>query len=112
MPKGLNITITDVDVEPIDVLIFKKIRIGATHNVSTNTTTISSIYDDTTEQQINDNFATWKQEYLDYQPTATVIKNRKAEYPPIEDQLDDIYHNGIDGWKTTIKATKDKYPKE
>ena len=37
---------------------------------------------------------------------------RKAEYPSIEDQLDDIYHNGIDGWKATIKTTKDKYPKE
>ena len=24
---------------------------------------------------------------------------------------DDLYHNGIDGWKTTIKAVKDKYPK-
>ena len=38
-------------------------------------------------------------------------RDRKAEYPSIEDQLDDIYHNGIDGWKATIKATKDKYPK-
>jgi hypothetical protein len=37
---------------------------------------------------------------------------RQQEYPTIEDQLDDIYHNGIDGWKTTIKAIKDKYPKE
>ena len=36
---------------------------------------------------------------------------RKAEYPNIEDQLDDIYHNGIDAWKATIKTTKDKYPK-
>ena len=36
---------------------------------------------------------------------------RKAEYPTIEDQLDDIYHNGIDAWKATIKTTKDKYPK-
>jgi len=26
-------------------------------------------------------------------------------------QLDDIYHNGIDGWKASIKAIKDKYPK-
>ena len=34
------------------------------------------------------------------------------EDPSIVDQLDDIYHNGIDGWKATIKATKDKYPKE
>ena len=39
-------------------------------------------------------------------------RDRKAEYPSIADQLDDIYHNGIDGWKATIKVTKDKYPKE
>ena len=39
-------------------------------------------------------------------------RNRAAEYPSIKDQLDDIYHNGVDGWKTTIKAVKDKYPKE
>ena len=36
---------------------------------------------------------------------------RRAEYPSIEDQLDNIYHNGIDAWKSTIKAIKDKYPK-
>ena len=36
---------------------------------------------------------------------------RKAEYPSIEDQLDTIYHSGVAGWKTTIKAIKDKYPK-
>ena len=38
-------------------------------------------------------------------------RDRKEAYPSIEDQLDDIYHNGIDGWKKTIKVTKDKYPK-
>ena len=37
--------------------------------------------------------------------------NRAKEYPSIADQLDDIYHNGIDAWKATIKTTKDKYPK-
>ena len=37
---------------------------------------------------------------------------RAAEYPSIIDQLDDIYNNGIDAWKATIKTTKDKYPKE
>jgi len=36
---------------------------------------------------------------------------RQLEYPSIADQLDDIYHNGIDAWKATIKVTKDKYPK-
>ena len=38
-------------------------------------------------------------------------RKRAAEYPSISDQLDDLYHNGISGWKTTIKVTKDKYPK-
>ena len=41
-----------------------------------------------------------------------VLNNRRNEYPSIVDQLDDIYHNGIDAWKATIKTTKDKYPKE
>tara|TARA_R110000868_G_scaffold170568_1_gene405887 strand:- start:438 stop:701 length:264 start_codon:yes stop_codon:yes gene_type:complete len=44
-------------------------------------------------------------------PNAYVDK-RVAEYPLIAEQLDDIYHNGVDEWKKTIKAVKDKYPKE
>jgi hypothetical protein len=42
---------------------------------------------------------------------STYKQKRAAEYPSVVDQLDDIYHNGIDGWKATIKTTKDKYPK-
>ena len=38
-------------------------------------------------------------------------RDRATDYPAIADQLDDIFHNGIDGWKTTIQLTKDKYPK-
>ena len=38
-------------------------------------------------------------------------RDRAKEYPSIVDQLDDIYHNGINAWKATIKVTKDKYPK-
>ena len=38
-------------------------------------------------------------------------RDRAAEYPSIEDQLDTIYHSGVAGWKTKIKAIKDKYPK-
>ena len=38
-------------------------------------------------------------------------RNRATEYPAITDQLDEIYHNGIDSWKAVIKVTKDKYPK-
>ena len=36
---------------------------------------------------------------------------RAAEYPSIVDQLDKIFHDGIDEWKETIQAVKDKYPK-
>ena len=39
-------------------------------------------------------------------------RDRAEAYPSIADQLDDIYHNGVDAWKATIKAVKDKYPKE
>ena len=38
-------------------------------------------------------------------------RQRQVEYPSVGDQLDEIYHNGIDSWKAVIKVTKDKYPK-
>ena len=38
-------------------------------------------------------------------------RSRASEYPSIADQLDEIFHNGIDSWKAIIKQTKDKYPK-
>ena len=38
-------------------------------------------------------------------------RKRAAEYPSVVDQLDLIYHSGIDAWKAKIKETKDKYPK-
>ena len=47
----------------------------------------------------------------DYVGVTTYTEARAAEYPPIEDQLDKIYHDGIDAWKADIKAIKDKYPK-
>ena len=50
-------------------------------------------------------------EGADYVGVTTYTEARKAEYPPIEDQLDKIYHSGIDAWKADIKVIKDKYPK-
>jgi hypothetical protein len=38
-------------------------------------------------------------------------EKRLKEYPSIPDQLDKIYHDGIDAWKVDIKTIKDKYPK-
>ena len=42
---------------------------------------------------------------------ADYISKRINEYPLIEDQLDKIFHSGIDAWKSDIQAIKDKYPK-
>ena len=57
-----------------------------------------------TDDELNAAYTAWK--------AAEEYKiNRANEYPNIVDQLEDIYHNGIDGWKTTIKTIKDKYPK-
>ena len=54
----------------------------------------------------------WTTEY-EAHLVANEYKGLRAEaYPSTADQLDDIYHNGVDGWKATIKAVKDTYPKE
>ena len=50
-------------------------------------------------------------EGVDYVGVTTYTEARAAEYPPIVDQLDKIYHSGIDAWKADIKVIKDKYPK-
>ena len=47
----------------------------------------------------------------DYESKA-YARSRKAEYPDWGTQLDYIYHNGIDKWKTDIvDPVKQKYPK-
>jgi len=39
-------------------------------------------------------------------------EDRRRAYPDLESQLDYIYHNGIDKWKTDIvDPVKTKYPK-
>ena len=40
-----------------------------------------------------------------------VLTKRASEYPSIADQLDKIYHDGVDEWKKVIKAVKDANPK-
>jgi|TARA_B110000211_G_C13876624_1_gene463245 hypothetical protein len=40
-----------------------------------------------------------------------VLNKRSREYPSIADQLDKIYHDGVDEWKKVIKAVKDANPK-
>jgi hypothetical protein len=60
-----------------------------------------------TKDQIEKKALEVKKEYgaLQYQ------RDRAVAYPSIADQLDKIYHSGIDEWKKDIKAVKDKFPK-
>ena len=40
------------------------------------------------------------------------VENREKAYPTWQSQLDYIYHNGVDKWKTDIiNPIKTKYPK-
>lgn len=40
------------------------------------------------------------------------IEDRQREYPPLAEQLDYIYHNGVEAWKTDIiDPIKARYPK-
>jgi uncharacterized small protein (DUF1192 family) len=60
-----------------------------------------------TEAEITDEVARLQAEYErnEYQ------RKRAAAYPSIADQLDTIYHEGIDAWKAEIAAVKMEYPK-
>ena len=50
---------------------------------------------------------------IKYQEEINVYQEkRKLEYPDWGEQLDKIYHSGIDVWKADIKTIKDKYPKQ
>lgn len=39
------------------------------------------------------------------------LDGRLSSYPPVPEQLDNIFHNGIDAWKADIQAIKDEFPK-
>jgi len=39
------------------------------------------------------------------------IAKRQQAYPSIADQLDLIYHQGLDAWKSAIQAVKEEFPK-
>lgn len=63
----------------------------------------------TTEEQVLIDAETLR---LETKATANAYKQKRlAEYPSWNEQLDNIYHNGVDAWKAEIKKIKDKYPK-
>jgi hypothetical protein len=60
-----------------------------------------------TKKEIEAEIRRLQEEYdnLEYQ------RFRKKEYPSVEEQLDILYHKGIEGWKREIDKVKNKYPK-
>jgi hypothetical protein len=69
---------------------------------------LDAVQTEPTQSEIDAELARLQTEY----DSQAYARSRASEYPTIADQLDDIFHNGIDGWKATIQVTKDKYPKE
>jgi hypothetical protein len=62
--------------------------------------------------ELNNSLITQEMDKLQTEYNAQDYARKRAkEYTSIADQLDDIYHNGIDAWKATIKTTKDKHQK-
>jgi hypothetical protein len=46
-----------------------------------------------------------------YIASQAYVGKPQAEYPAITEQLDTIFHQGLDAWKAQIQTVKDKYPK-
>lgn len=90
----------------IDAIL--SIKLDAQVSISNNNITTLVWHDgnptNITNQQILD-----KQSEL--QALEDVYDNRRNEYGSVVSQLDEIYHNGIDAWKTRIASIKTKYPK-
>ena len=67
---------------------------------------------DNTAYDANDNEVIYDAVAVQAEAEANEYKSlRAAEYPAIVDQLDTIFHDGLDVWKEQIQAVKDKYPK-
>jgi len=65
----------------------------------------------TTAQEDAETAAFWKAE-SEEMAKVQYQEDRREAYPSMHEQLDYIYHNGIDKWKTdVIDPIKAKYPK-
>jgi hypothetical protein len=74
--------------------------------------TVVNIIDDATAYDAQGNAVVYDEAAVQAYIDANKYKEQRAsEYPPIVDQLDMIFHNGIDVWKEQIQAVKSKYPK-
>ena len=69
------------------------------------------IHDDSKEKPTQEFLESELQRMQDEFDAQDYARDRKSAYPPFADQFDQIYHDGIDAWKETIKAVKDANPK-
>lgn len=60
-----------------------------------------------TPQEIETELARMDQQHQDTQ----YQRDRAANYPSLEDQLDMLYHLGYSGWRANIEKIKLMYPK-
>ena len=75
---------------------------------------VDGVQVDLTAEEVEATLNTWAENELARQldEEANGYKEaRKIAYPSIEDQLDEIFHNGIDSWKAIIQQVKDDNPK-
>ena len=95
------------------IIEIRKEQDGGYPKVKVNDEDINQItwYDDNPTSITNEQIVAKQAELQTAYDAKEYQRDREKEYPSIADQLDDIYHNGIDAWKATIKVTKDKYPK-
>lgn len=59
------------------------------------------------KEEVMEKAEQFKKEYDDQQYS----RLRAISYPKIEEQLDVLYHQGIDGWKELVDNVKKQYPK-
>ena len=60
-----------------------------------------------TEEAIQTQLSSLKAEYDAQEYT----RKRAEAYPTWQEQMDLLYHSGVEGLKAELKKTKDKYPK-
>ena len=101
--KTLLKTLTQDDVESFEYEI--KIYSEAEHTNETGSFILSALADTNIDDIIENFNSPYQEPVLDY------AAKRSTEYPEIKDQLDKIFHEGIDAWKADIQAIKNAHPK-
>ena len=96
------------------IIEIRKEQDGGYPKVKVNDEDINQItwYDDNPTNITNEQIVAKQAELQTAYDVKQYQRDRKKEYPLIEDQLDYIYHNGVTKWKTDmITPVKEKYPK-